>query len=70
MVKCSVCTLIFAIKLCFFLLDVIGLVVIAKKPVMPKDVSVSFILSLTLLGRCILFGNFLQSSHKCLLLLQ
>lgn len=70
MVKCSVCTLIFAIKLCFFLLDVIGLVVIAKKPVMPKDVSVSFILSLTLLVRSILFGNFLQSSHKCLLLLQ
>lgn len=68
MVKYSVCT--FAIELSFFFLDVIGLVVIAKKPVMPKDVSVSFDLSLTLLVRSILFGNVLLSSHRCLLLLQ
>ena len=56
MVKYSVCT--FAIKLSFFLLDVIGLVVIAKKPVMPKDVSVSCYLSFTLLVRSVVFGMF------------
>lgn len=68
MVKYSVCT--FAIKLSFFFLDVKGLVFIAKKPVMPKDVSVSFDLSFTLLVRSILFEKVLQSSHRCLLLLQ
>ena len=57
-------------KLSFFFLDVKGLVFIAKKPVMPKDVSVSFDLSFTLLVRSILFGNVLQSSHRRLLLLQ
>lgn len=60
MVKRRVC--IFSIKLSFFFLGVIGLVVVAKKPVMPKDVSVSFDLSLTFLVRSILFGNVLQSS--------
>ena len=49
MVKYSVCT--FAIKLSFFFLDVTGLVVIAKKPVMPKDVSVSFVLSFSFTGQ-------------------
>ena len=68
MVKYSVCT--FAIKLSFFFLDVKGLVFIAKKPVMPKDVSVSFDLSFTLMVRSILFGNVLLSSHRSLLLLQ
>ena len=42
---------VYSIKLSVFFLGVIGLVLIAKKPIMPKDVSVSFDLSLTFTGQ-------------------